>query len=312
MASVEEIKSRRWFGGLVITLYLAAIVLANHLITVYGQSALPWVAFTLIPFDLVARDLMQDRWQPSKYEMRPNPIFLRMAGLILLGAAMSWITGTGSLRVNIASLIAFVVAGTIDALTYQWMIRYGRIFRINAATFTAAITDSIIFVTIAFNEIIWILVGLQIGMKIAGGFVWSLLLYRFFKNYRPITVIDSFTPYEASITVDGIRLGGIIQDTHKEWVSVHDAPQRGFSKRGHVVLAIGDEYESVKCVMCEDENSHTITGAEPSEPFTGVSTIDLECQRCGNLTYITVEGYCTAREFTISPSAASTGSLQDG
>lgn len=175
-----KFRNTLWFAGIVLFAYLGAIVLANFLITRYGQVALPFVAFALIPFDLIARDLMQDHWihaHKGKFF-----IFKRMLIVILLGALISWLTGTGSLRVNIASCSAFIVAGGIDALTYQWMIRYGRIFRINGATITAAITDSVIFVFIAFNAVIWELVGLQIVMKVSGGFVWSLLLYRLFRK----------------------------------------------------------------------------------------------------------------------------------
>lgn len=182
------IRDQKWFAWTVVSLYLGAIVLANYLITTYGQVALPWVAFALIPFDLVARDLMQDRWQNEPtYVLR-----WRMLILILCGGLISIWTGTGSVRVNVASWLAFTIAGLIDALTYQGMIRYGRVFRINAATLTAAITDSIIFVTIAFNEVNWKLVGLQIGMKVAGGFVWSLLLYKFFR--RPLNVEQMVDP----------------------------------------------------------------------------------------------------------------------
>lgn len=170
---------------MVIGCYVGAIVLANWLITKYGQIAVPFVAFAIIPFDLVARDLMQDRWQAQVYSIKRVPLPIKMTLLIMLGGAISVITGTGSPRVNLASFIAFTAAGFIDALTYQWMIRYGRIFRINAATLTGAISDSVIFVTIAFSEVIWKLVGLQIGMKLAGGFVWSLLLYRFFRKPAP-------------------------------------------------------------------------------------------------------------------------------
>src|SRR5207302_1676627 len=106
------------------------------LVTQYGQAALPFTAFFLIPFDLIIRDLMQDRWQGRSLR-------LRMAVLIVAGGVVSLATATGSLRVNIASLVAFLVAGTCDALTYQWMIRYGRIFRINGATILAAVSDSI-------------------------------------------------------------------------------------------------------------------------------------------------------------------------
>lgn len=188
-----KFRNSLWFAGLLLLTYIVAIVLANYLITHYGQIALPFVAFALIPFDLVIRDLMQDHWLnvPTQYvddgQVKRDRYYLltRMAAIILLGAFVSWVSGTGSLRVNIASCLAFIVAGSIDALTYQWMVRYGRILRINGATLTAAITDSIIFVTIAFSSVNWKLVGLQIGMKIVGGFVWSLLLFKLFCSSKP-------------------------------------------------------------------------------------------------------------------------------
>lgn len=167
-------RTTRGFVPTVIACYLVAIIIANALVTAYGQVALPFTSFALIPFDLIARDLLQDRWQGKQLR-------LRMTIVIAGGALLSVLTGTGSIRVNLASFTAFVVAGTIDALTYQWMIRYGRIFRINAATLTAAVTDSIIFVLIAFDHAVWRLILFQVFMKVAGGFCWSLLLYRFFR-----------------------------------------------------------------------------------------------------------------------------------
>lgn len=174
-----------------LTLYIVAIVLANWLVTRYGQKALPFTAFVLIPFDLIVRDLMQDQWQGR------GALWLRMGLLILGGALISLGTSTGSVRVNVASLTAFVIAGACDALTYQWMIRYGRIFRINGATVLAAVTDSIVFALIAFAELSWGLVAAQIGMKIAGGFVWSLVMYRFFKKrdrFQPCLVEEKYRP----------------------------------------------------------------------------------------------------------------------
>ena len=105
-----------------------------------------------------------------------------MAVLIVAGGVVSLATATGSLRVNIASLVAFLVAGTCDALTYQWMIRYGRIFRINGATILAAVSDSILCALIAFSSVSWALLGAQAATKIVGGFCWSLVMFRFFKK----------------------------------------------------------------------------------------------------------------------------------
>lgn len=188
-----ELSSKR--NLLPIVLYIGAIVLANWLVTRFGQAALPFTAFFLIPFDLIIRDLMQDRWQGRA------TLFARMALLIGAGGTVSVLTATGSFRVNLASLAAFTFAGICDALTYQWMIRYGRIFRINGATALAAISDSIIFALIAFSSVSWALVGAQVGMKIAGGFCWSLVMFRFFKKGGQTQSWQ--TPYAASS--DAIR-----------------------------------------------------------------------------------------------------------
>lgn len=184
----------KWFERMNITFYIGAIVAANWLITRYGQIAVPFVAFSLIPFDLVTRDLLQDRWQTTKR------LGLRMALLIFIGGLISWLTGTGSPRVNLASYLAFTCAACIDTITYQSMIKYGRIFRVNGATLIAAVTDSVIFVLIAFAAVNWKLVGLQIAMKVTGGFCWSLLLYRFFKRQKPqVSSIAKWVPIETGI-----------------------------------------------------------------------------------------------------------------
>lgn len=253
------IRDHKWFTWLVISLYIGAIVLANYLITRYGQAALPFVAFTIIPFDLIARDLMQDRWQnagvtdiKSKFSRSSFSLRFRMMVLILAGASISWLTGTGSFRINAASCLAFIISGAIDAITYQWMIRYGRIFRINAATLTGAISDSIIFVTIAFNEVIWSLVGLQIGMKVAGGFVWSLLLFKFFR--KSFDLREPVSPFDPK----------------------HQIP-------------ILPDPEDV-CLICKVKfKHHRYSGRVEDPPHLFVKT-----------------------EYTITQSAASTGSLQDG
>ena len=83
--------------------------------------------------------------------------------------------------------MAFTVTGFVDVLTYQRMIRYGRMFRINMATVLAAFTDSIVFPLIAFEHAAISLILAQAGSKILGGFVWSVLLLRFFrKRSEPI------------------------------------------------------------------------------------------------------------------------------
>lgn len=175
MARMELSSSKTRVDLFFIALYVLAIVLANYLVTEFGQAALVWTAFWLIPFDLVVRDLLQDRWQG-------NQMRLRMSLLIIVGGLISVLTSTGSMRVNLASFTAFTVAGFIDAATYQWMIRYGRIFRINMATAIAAVTDSIVFPLIAFDEVLFELCVYQAMIKMAGGAFWSLLMFPLFKR----------------------------------------------------------------------------------------------------------------------------------
>lgn len=163
--------------------YCGAITTANGLVTAYGQPALLVTAFCVIPFDLVVRDLMQDRWQDqSSWALR-----LRMAVVILAGSGLSYITTVGSLRVTTASFIAFSLTGLVDALTYQWMIKLGRLFRINTATVIGGMTDTVVFATIAFDHASLELMASQAVMKVAGGAVWSLLLFRLFKGGAKVT-----------------------------------------------------------------------------------------------------------------------------
>lgn len=167
----------RWsFDSGLILLYVFAIVLANGLVTTYGQPALVVTAFVLIPFDLVVRDLLQDRWQ-GRYMW-----WGWMAVLVLGGSLISYFTTVASERIAVASMTAFVLTGALDAMTYQWAIRLGRLFRINFATLIAAFTDSIVFALLAFDDVDNWLVVSQAGSKILGGVVWSLLLYRLFKK----------------------------------------------------------------------------------------------------------------------------------
>lgn len=165
-----------------IAVYCLAIVAANWLVTEFGQPALPLTAFLLIPFDLVVRDLMQNRWEGR------GDLWVRMAGVILLGSSLSFLTTTGSIRVASASMVAFTVTGVLDALTYGLMIRYGRILRINVATLLAAVVDSVVFAMIAFDHVSGPLVAAQVGMKLAGGLVWSLVMFRYFKVRRSVDV----------------------------------------------------------------------------------------------------------------------------
>lgn len=163
-----------------VLIYIGMIAVANGVVTRYGQEALPFTAFLMIPLDLVVRDLLQDRWQLRQRWM----MYICMLILILTGSLVSYLTTIASNRIATASMVAFCVTGIIDLLTYQSMIKLGRIFRINAATIIAAFSDTLIFLAIAFDEHDAFLAAAQIITKCCGGLFWSLLLYRFFRSSK--------------------------------------------------------------------------------------------------------------------------------
>lgn len=182
---------------LLIAVYCAGIVGANAVVTLYGQAALPFTAVVLIPMDLVVRDLLQDRWSVKS----PWKLRLFMLALIVGGSALAFITTVASIRIAAASATAFCLTGILDAVTYQAMLRKGRMFRINLATILAAVTDTLIFAYMAFDDVEPLLCVYQVASKIIGGVMWSLLLLPLFRDRRQKAETDN----------------RCIQLTRKEW-----------------------------------------------------------------------------------------------
>ena len=152
-----------------IVLYIAAIVAANFLVATFGQAALPFTAFALIPFDLVTRDVLHQRWEG-------NRLWTRMAALILCGAVLS---ASLNVAVAVASFVAFASSGLVNAGVYAGLRGSSRFRRMNVSNALAAITDSIVFPAIAFSAIDWRLSVAQSLSKFIGGLVltWFFLAY---------------------------------------------------------------------------------------------------------------------------------------
>ena len=159
---------RSWF---LIFLYLAAIVVANLSVANYGQVALIVSSWVLIPFDLVTRDILHDRWHK-------NDVALRMAVLILSGSAISYLLNRDALDIALASFIAFFIAGTIDTLVYWLAYNKGRMTRMNLSNSASAITDSAVFTVVAFGVFNPQLVALQSISKFLGGVFWIFIFCR--------------------------------------------------------------------------------------------------------------------------------------
>lgn len=161
-----------------VALYLGAIVGANFAVATFGQAALPFTAFVLIPFDLVTRDVLHEKWEGRR-------LWTRMAILILSGSALTAALSWDAARVALASALAFASAGAINALGFHLLRERGRMVRMNASNLFAAVTDSIVFPVVAFWPTVdALLCATQAASKFTGGLFWSWLFVGIIWKWR--------------------------------------------------------------------------------------------------------------------------------
>lgn len=152
---------------MIVLIYLAAIVAANVTVAAFGPGMVIVNAFVLIGLDLTARDKLHDAW-------RGRWLWPRMALLILTGGVLSWVLNAGAIA--FASTVAFALSASADALTYTLLGDRARLLRVNGSNIVGAAVDSLVFPTLAFGAFLWPIVLGQFAAKVAGGFVWSLIL----------------------------------------------------------------------------------------------------------------------------------------
>lgn len=153
-------------------MYLGAIVAANLLVAAFGPAIIVVNAFLLIGLDLTARDALHDTW-------RGRGLKWKMASLIAAGSVLSWLVNRDAAQIAVASFIAFALAAITDTLVYAWMGDRVRLVRMNGSNVVSAAVDSIAFPTLAFGILMPVIVLGQFAAKVAGGFIWSLVLNRF-------------------------------------------------------------------------------------------------------------------------------------
>lgn len=156
-------------------IYIVSLTLANLLVAWLGPWFSPINAFVLIGLDLVLRDKLHDRWQG-------NHLALRMFGIIATAGVVSWVINKDAGMIAIASVVSFMVAMTVDALIYQKLKNRPWFQRANGSNIGGAATDSVLFPTIAFGSLMFEIIALQFFAKVAGGFVWSLIIDTLSRN----------------------------------------------------------------------------------------------------------------------------------
>ena len=148
---------------LLITAYVAAMVVANLLVWWLGPWSSPFIAFFLIGLDLTLRDVMHDkltRWQ--------------MLGVVLAGGALTWLLNPSAANIAIASATAFTLSAAADWLAYTYLRHKPWMVRSNGSNIVGAAVDSVIFPALAFGSLS--VSPLQFAAKVGGGAVWSWLL----------------------------------------------------------------------------------------------------------------------------------------
>lgn len=155
-----------------ILVYIAAMVTANLLVWWLGPWFSPINAFLLIGLDLTLRDVMHERF--SRWQL---------AGVILVGGAITWIVNPAAKHIAIASATAFIVSAIADWLVYSALRSKPWLVRSNGSNVVGAAVDSVIFPTLAFGSFMPAIIALQFAAKVTGGAVWSLVMTR----ARPLT-----------------------------------------------------------------------------------------------------------------------------
>jgi hypothetical protein len=169
-----------------VILYLVAIVLANLTVAAFGPNMVIVNAFLFIGLDLTARDRLHDSW-------RGNRLVLKMTALIAAGSILSWILNRDVAQIALASFVAFAAASIVDAVIYHILGNYPRWLRINGSNIPSALTDSLVFPTLAFGAFLWPIVLGQFLAKVLGGFAWSLV-FRWFDQRNLKTVEQQLKP----------------------------------------------------------------------------------------------------------------------
>jgi len=152
-----------------ILIFLSAIVFANLSVSYFGPVSTPFNAFILIGLDLSLRDHIHEKWHG-------NHLALKMFGLICAGAAITYLLNRGAGMICIGSVVAFAGALIVDAVIYQRLFNKSRMVKMNGSNVGSALTDSILFPTIAFGSFMPWIVLFQFLAKVIGGAFWAWIL----------------------------------------------------------------------------------------------------------------------------------------
>lgn len=155
--------------------YLAAVVGANLLVSHFGPSSTPYVAFGVIAAVLIFRDQFADLTGPQRA--------VQQGVLILAGAALTWFVNRSASIIAEASVISFIASESLEGVLYFLMRRLPWVQRAPRSGMAGAAVDSVLFISIAFGFSLPLVVA-QFFAKGFGAYVWSEVIGAF-KSHQP-------------------------------------------------------------------------------------------------------------------------------
>lgn len=161
-----------------VVIYLLAIVLANFIVLWFGRVATIINAFLLIGLDLTLRDKLHERWHGRK-------LWTKMLLLIIAGSVITFALNQDTIRIALASVIAFSGAAVVDTFVYTLLFKKKFMVKANGSNIFAAFTDSALFPTIAFASFMPGIIAGQFLAKVLGGFIWSYIIVKFRQLNKP-------------------------------------------------------------------------------------------------------------------------------
>jgi uncharacterized PurR-regulated membrane protein YhhQ (DUF165 family) len=163
--------------AVLVLLVLSTVVAANLISAKYGPEASIYNAFVLVGVVLSTKDWLYDLWGEKRIR--------NTALLVAAGSALSYLAAITLTPASVpapvvkeiafASFAAYAVAETWDTVVYHWLRERPWLERSNTSNVLGAFLDSAVFVTLAFGWA-WPIIFGQFCAKVAGGFVWSLVI----------------------------------------------------------------------------------------------------------------------------------------
>lgn len=146
--------------------YVAAMVLANLSVAIFGPSVTAINALVFIGLDLALRD-----WLHVKVSRTA------MLSLVLLTGLLTLSLNPAADRIAIASAASFLVAASLDLAIFN-VVRGSWFRRSNLSNIVGAVADSVVFPTLAFGAVMPGIIAGQIAAKVVGGAFFALIISR--------------------------------------------------------------------------------------------------------------------------------------